>query len=476
MTEMKLPPYEHTDPQHPGSGCPGCTPLSHELEYLRERVSALEAALSIIAAECEAEVDDDPSCARERSWAERARAALASSSSPVAMVAPDPLREAAIALLAELDGLNGSMRVRHWRTGASVMTLRTALGNEHSVKECTGHHHGGCAPVPPPLDDKDFREADRRLRTPASIPAPASPPEPAHEPCVDCRHTPCICLVPKIIGGRLVLPSAASPVEPAQAPCDECDGVEFITRAFVTTPGGSHDHPCPKCAPASAPVQKGAAPRVHVTPGSHQIREGAPFWVPEAVSPVKDDPRPPGYQQRDKVPGCITGSIHDAMTFGTRSECQAWIAAIPVHSLGHFEFAASEHLICPPGVAAPAPLSDLGEFEGLVEALIDAERESAYSRDHDAAAAVLAVARSALITWARRAREEILDLRMDVSIREGALENQTKQTVAAHEEGRRQGIEEALAAAKQAEEDAEWPTDAVRALVRGRRGEEGAAP
>jgi rubrerythrin len=35
------PPYLHTDPEHPGSNCPGCTPLSHELDWLR---SALDAA------------------------------------------------------------------------------------------------------------------------------------------------------------------------------------------------------------------------------------------------------------------------------------------------------------------------------------------------------------------------------------------------------------------------------------------------
>lgn len=43
MSEPRPPPYEHTDPQHPGSECPGCTPLSHELEYLRARLASSEA-------------------------------------------------------------------------------------------------------------------------------------------------------------------------------------------------------------------------------------------------------------------------------------------------------------------------------------------------------------------------------------------------------------------------------------------------
>jgi hypothetical protein len=35
MSDPRPPPYEHTDPEHPGSGCWGCTPLSHELDWFR---------------------------------------------------------------------------------------------------------------------------------------------------------------------------------------------------------------------------------------------------------------------------------------------------------------------------------------------------------------------------------------------------------------------------------------------------------
>ena len=45
MSDLRPPPYAHTDPEHPGSGCWGCTPMSHEVEWLRARVVALEGAL-----------------------------------------------------------------------------------------------------------------------------------------------------------------------------------------------------------------------------------------------------------------------------------------------------------------------------------------------------------------------------------------------------------------------------------------------
>ena len=58
----------------------------------------------------------------------------------------------------------------------------------------------------------------------------------------------------------------------------------------------------------------------HARTGPHKIRLDVPFWVAE-TSAV--------YQERGKVPGCLTSDIEYALTFGTREECAAWIAFVP---------------------------------------------------------------------------------------------------------------------------------------------------
>lgn len=58
MSAPRPPPYEHTSPEHPGSGCWGCTPLSHELDWLRFRLASAERVVEA-AGEVVAKYDDE---------------------------------------------------------------------------------------------------------------------------------------------------------------------------------------------------------------------------------------------------------------------------------------------------------------------------------------------------------------------------------------------------------------------------------
>lgn len=101
-------------------------------------------------------------------------------------------------------------------------------------------------------------------------------------------------------------------------------------------------------------------------------------WVPE-------HPRIRLYRAR--VPAAVgklgeqldltTASIHDALQFPTREECEAWIAANP-----HPVFVAREHMVAPP---APADLDATLRAVGLRGPFLDAARDLVETRITEAA-------------------------------------------------------------------------------------------
>lgn len=115
----------------------------------------------------------------------------------------------------------------------------------------------------------------------------------------------------------------------------------------------------------------------------------------------------------------------------------------------------------------PAP--DLTEFERLVEGYREAITLAAkcLAGEDVCPGHGQIAARSLLLAWARATHEKMEQYAKEAEeeIRKSA--HVVVERDAAHDKGRRQGLQAALAAAEQAGADGEWPTDAVRALAEG---------